>query len=253
MNVLLLAACVAASAGGLKPLAHDLTQGARGLPRAKAYRVAVLPFAPSDASPSGDGTVIAERLLVELARAGGVTAVERSRLSGLLDEQSLGRSGVMDPASLRKLGRVLSADAVVVGSYTTARGRSVVSARLVDVESGAIMAAGEGRLARDWLPSGPTSCAEASARADVLERSVLEPKARLWARRLRDGLSFADAARMPGADIGDAERRWDFYDRIRELYAAGQVRALDAEELSRVETVERELRSLHDLCARTNG
>lgn len=242
---LLLALTLPASASSLRPVARQLAARADS---ARPLRVAVLPFTPSDASPAGDGRVIAERLLVEVVRAGGVVAVERSRLSGLLEEHSLGLTGVMDPASLRRIGRILSADAVIMGTFTSLRDRVAVSARLVDAETGAITAAAEGRLERDWTSTAPMGCTDAAARVDALERSILEPKARLWARRLREGFSFADAPRTPGADITDPQLRWEFYDRVGELYARNDRSELRTEELVRVESVERDALALVTEC-----
>ncbi|MFA6031028.1 MAG: CsgG/HfaB family protein [Elusimicrobiota bacterium] len=63
------------------------------------------------------GGAAADFLAHELLKA-GADVVERGRLEAVLAEQRLGASGALDPATVRKAGRILGVDAVLVGSVT---------------------------------------------------------------------------------------------------------------------------------------
>jgi hypothetical protein len=70
----------------------------------------------------------------------GGRPVERARVSALTRERDLGRSGETQPEFYLQLGRMLGADAFVVGSVGTRSGRArSVSVRLIHAESGDLM------------------------------------------------------------------------------------------------------------------
>ncbi len=69
------------------------------------------------------------------------TVVERSQLQAILDELELGHEGVVDPATAGKLGKLLGARWLVLGSYFELVGSLRIDARLVRVETGEIVSA----------------------------------------------------------------------------------------------------------------
>lgn len=136
-----------ASAGGLRGIAKELASAARSH---HIERVAVLPLAPSDHSSPRHGWSLSEKLVTQLVRTGKVQAVERTMLQRLMEEQRLSRTGAMDPGSLRRLGRLSAAQGLVTGSFMPRGSKVLVNARLVDVESGVILAATEREVDREW-------------------------------------------------------------------------------------------------------
>jgi curli biogenesis system outer membrane secretion channel CsgG len=105
------------------------------------------------------GRGISQMLITALVNSGRFTVVERNEqvLNSILKEQSLGLSGVIDPMTAAKVGKLLGAQAVVIGEISefgirktgafvglggtkTITTRVVFDARMVDVENGKIIA-----------------------------------------------------------------------------------------------------------------
>ena len=282
MTVLVLTAAQNARADGYRAMARELASEAR---RAGVTRVAVLPFEPADGGSPRDGWNISEKLVTQLVRTGKVQALERSMLRALMSEHRLGLSGALDPATLKKIGRVMSADGIITGSFTTIGREVVVNARLINTENGVIVAASERRANRDWfdLPTlyipapeftveAPTifpdgdeaqapltdvalrdalkdeDCSDAAERVDRLENDILDVKARYWALRLKKGLDMASLKVNPGSTITDAELKQQFYDRMNAWYAQRRVPALTASETKRFVAVDGQAYALYKNC-----
>jgi TolB-like protein len=132
--------------GGFKGLAKELSRGAR---QAGISRVAVLPFEPVAGGASREGWRISEDLTTQFVRAGRIQTVERSLLKKLMDEHSLARTGLMEASSVKKLGAVFAVDGIVSGSFVTLGRHVKVNARLIQVETGLIVAACEAEADRE--------------------------------------------------------------------------------------------------------
>ncbi len=61
---------------------------------------------------------VSDLLTTKLFQSGKYTVIERSRIAEILQEQDLAASGRIDPSTAAQIGRVLGADAVVIGSVT---------------------------------------------------------------------------------------------------------------------------------------
>lgn len=94
------------------------------------------------------GHVISNILASELNNMDGFQILERSEIEKLLDEQKLQVSGVIDESSAVEIGKMIGADAVILGDVTDylewtntgVVGSTVTfSARLVDIESSQMM------------------------------------------------------------------------------------------------------------------
>jgi hypothetical protein len=153
----------------------------------------------------------------------------------------------------------------------------VVNARLINTETGVIVAASESRASRDWsdLPGlfvpapefmvdAPTiaeaqepefrdalsdgACVDAAARVDRLENEILDVKARYWALQLKNGLKFSNLTVSPGATISDPELKQEFYDRMKSWYAQKRVPALSPLETERFIALDGQAYSLARKC-----
>ncbi|OGR89787.1 MAG: hypothetical protein A3J74_09725 [Elusimicrobia bacterium RIFCSPHIGHO2_02_FULL_57_9] len=271
---------VASDRGGFKAMAKELPRAALA---ARVQRVAVLPFVPAQNNSVEDGWRISEKLVTQLVRLGKIEALERSLLSKLLDEHQLGKTGVLDPTMLRKLGRVAAADGIITGSFAVIGPNIVVNARLINLETGVIIAACEREVEREWtrgllahsnqplfVPApeftvevpqiaqeeslelkdspGEDSCAAAPLRIDRMENQILELKARYWARRLKKGLSSSSLKYNPGSTISDPELKQQFYERMKAWYAQDSVPELTPSELKRFVAVDQKALSLYRKC-----
>jgi tetratricopeptide (TPR) repeat protein len=114
-----------------------------------------LPFKTAGTLGLRDGTE--DFLLLQLTdllqESGRVTVVERMILDDLLQALSLASSELADQATALKLGKVLGARLVATGSIARRAGRSLVSLRLVETETTAVMGAFSAKLDPDDMSS----------------------------------------------------------------------------------------------------
>ncbi len=74
--------------------------------------------------------------------------MERTRIQGILAESRLGQTGAVTAETVQRIGRLVGADTVVVGSIVLIGGDQMeVEARAVDVETGRLLAAAHMRAA----------------------------------------------------------------------------------------------------------
>lgn len=99
-------------------------------------RVAVLDFAGHGLS-SGEAAGFSDLLRARLFQIGNCGVVERSEIEPLLREQSLQSSGLVAPESAIKLGKLLKAERVVIGSLGRRGERRFADARIVSPRTGA--------------------------------------------------------------------------------------------------------------------
>ncbi len=73
--------------------------------------------------------------------AAGFTLVERDQLNEVMKEQGLSLSGAIDEGNSKKLGKLLAADFLIVGSVSRLGGAYAISARMVNGDTGQIVRA----------------------------------------------------------------------------------------------------------------
>ena len=112
-------------------------------PAHAARTLAVLPMEEGAGSEeyAGLGTALAGMLVSDLARVESLQLVERSRLEDVLREIALGDGGFLDPATAQELGLGLGAELVIAGSYSVVGATFLMDARIVEVESAAVLGA----------------------------------------------------------------------------------------------------------------
>jgi len=84
-------------------------------------RIAVLGFENNTTfSFLGDrlGLAAADEMTTQLVKSGEFTVVERTQIDAVTSEINAGMSGIIDPATAARLGKILGAQLVVVGSIT---------------------------------------------------------------------------------------------------------------------------------------
>lgn len=107
-------------------------------PAGAALTVAVNPFLSQGASLFL-GSSVSEILGTELVGTREVTVVERSQLGAVATQQQLALSGVVPTETAVKAGRLVGARYFVLGAVSRFGPLLVLTARLVDVESGAVL------------------------------------------------------------------------------------------------------------------
>ncbi|MDZ4165793.1 MAG: CsgG/HfaB family protein [Smithellaceae bacterium] len=110
-----------------------------------SWLIAVFPL--EDLAPSEDtkglGEEIAATLTGALARSGKVRVVERIRLLPIVEELKLSASGLVDEQTAIKAGRLLGANALVLGSFLKFRDSIRINVRVVKTETGEILSTGK--------------------------------------------------------------------------------------------------------------
>lgn len=103
--------------------------------------LAVLPMKNNtgDSRFDGAGYTLSEIMAAELARGGSVTLVERQRIAEVLGELGLARSTAVDPLTTVKIGKLLGAQLMAFGSIAKLDSLILLTARVVNVETGAIV------------------------------------------------------------------------------------------------------------------
>ncbi|HEU4683535.1 MAG TPA: FlgO family outer membrane protein [Nitrospira sp.] len=130
-----------------KELADQLTVGIK---ENHISRLAVLPMADAAQKTNTPlGNYLTERVTNELYKPGGVKIVERSQLQRVLDELNLTMRGNFDEASVKKIGRMLGVDALLMGTYAELGSDTVeLNSRIVTVETAEIMGVGTIQIPR---------------------------------------------------------------------------------------------------------
>jgi TolB-like protein len=96
-------------------------------------------FGPSRAEYDGLGKGIADMLITDMAANPNVRVVERERIQNLLVEQNLTQNKTIDPQTAIRLGKIVGAQYMIVGGFLSdSKGRLVLTARTVNVETSVI-------------------------------------------------------------------------------------------------------------------
>ena len=105
--------------------------------------IAVLDFYNTTGQSTYDylGRTISEAVATNLGKLKGVELVERGLLMKVMEEMKFSLTGLVDPRTAVRVGRAVGATAVVLGSFTVIDRDLRINARVVEVETGRILAA----------------------------------------------------------------------------------------------------------------
>lgn len=159
---------IVALAGGLllgSGAGHALAQPAPPV-------IAILTLQNLRPDPGTDwvGEGAAETVATKLAALDSVVIVERSRIREVLQEQDLQQLDLTDPQGASRVGRLLAAQRVLVGTYVVQGENVLFNARLVDVETAEILQTASLTAAMDGIFDAFYQLADAVIRS--FERKV---------------------------------------------------------------------------------
>ncbi len=87
---------------------------------------------------------LADMLITELSKIQALKVIERNQLQQMIEEMKLGQSGMVDEQTAQKVGRLLGAQTLLLGSYVAMFGGKMrIDARIVEVETGRTIEAEE--------------------------------------------------------------------------------------------------------------
>jgi tetratricopeptide (TPR) repeat protein len=107
----------------------------------RPHVIAVLPFKNLKADKETDwvGAGAAETVTTKLVGVPGILTVERTEIQKVLAEQAFRNSDMADPATAVKVGRLLGAGRIVVGTFFRDSGNDIFNVHVVDVETTQIL------------------------------------------------------------------------------------------------------------------
>lgn len=94
---------------------------------------------------------IAGMMISELAQNPAARVVERQDIQRLLDEQNLGAQSRVDPQTAAKIGKLVGARYMVMGTFVDFYGDFRVDVRLINTETGEVVKTESERMQRDHL------------------------------------------------------------------------------------------------------
>ncbi|MBI4051899.1 MAG: VWA domain-containing protein, partial [Elusimicrobia bacterium] len=143
-----------ASTAGAEPLEKLAGKLAKGLKDQESKKVAVLNFPYPDGGTSSGSSIVQERLTTFLAESGKTEVIERNLIKKVLEEMKLETTGIIDSATTKELGKILGVGALVTGTLNDLKkNKTEVNARIIQVETGKILAAGQTKIERTWTDS----------------------------------------------------------------------------------------------------
>jgi|GEM_PF-1403887 len=101
----------------------------------KSIRIAVIDF-KAEGIPQGQARKISELIRGELINLRKFKVIERSQMNNIMKEQSFSQIGCADDNCAIKMGKLLSANKILIGTVMVIDNQIIISGRLVDTEKG---------------------------------------------------------------------------------------------------------------------
>lgn len=162
----------------MRRLADQMVDGFARLPgNARYRRLAVMPFSEigAEARRLELGAVVTAELSTSLRRDHGMLLVERSKLQQIMGEIKLGQSGAVDSGTAPEIGKLADAQALVLGSVSTAGDKFLIDARIVATETAEALASASESVTAANLVAFSSDAVVLRSRKDALFRSLLIP------------------------------------------------------------------------------
>ena len=129
---------------------NDIVSTLASSPKMQGNKIiAVVDFSTLEGNITGLGRYIAEELLTRLFHIGRYRVIERNLLEKAINELKFNASGYVSDDFAKNVGEMIGADAIVTGTITRIGKAVKVNARVIDVETGDILAAASSSIAMD--------------------------------------------------------------------------------------------------------
>ncbi|NLG17253.1 MAG: PEGA domain-containing protein [Fibrobacter sp.] len=138
--------------------------------------IAVLPFTVAPGVVPQAGSMASEYAVVYISSRKGVSVVERAGFSKMMQELALSQTDVISESRALEAGKVMEARYLVMGNVTEDQGKRLVSVRLVETETGAVLSAAAASIKiRDMDLFAQDALGEKRNPAGALFRSTVVP------------------------------------------------------------------------------
>ena len=98
-------------------------------------RTAILPFQGINVS-SNDAKVVSALFETALVQTGSFPVIEQNQMKEILEAQSVTLSGCVDEACAVEFGKLLAAEQIILGTFSSIGGKYVINAKIIDVTTG---------------------------------------------------------------------------------------------------------------------
>ncbi len=157
----------------------------KAIPAGKPVKVAIAPF--TNLGPTAHekklGDIASELLVTRLTGKENITIIERAQLNQVLDELKLSMLGLTEGSNAEQVGKLLGAEAMIVGSVSEVGDQFAITARHVDVGSGKVIFAREVRVPQANTIALSSQYIVTKSRGDAFFRSLLIPG---WGQQYND-------------------------------------------------------------------
>ncbi|MFN3202150.1 MAG: FlgO family outer membrane protein [Bradymonadia bacterium] len=162
---------------GVYTLTSKLVDGLKARDPGGLRRVAVLPLEALDEEASRHklGRVTSELMSSKLLDEPRLLQVERAQLEAVIAELKRSESGALDPAGAASVGKLLGANAIILGTVSTTGPTFVITARTVDAETGEVLSAADSSFPRGSMVALSEDMVEVKSRTGAALRSVVLP------------------------------------------------------------------------------
>jgi len=140
-----------------KKLAETLSKVEKKLPN---KTIAVYGFEVIGRPGDSYARFATEKLTHYLVLNEDLMVIERSRIDQILKEQSLSMTGAVDAGTAAKIGKILSVDAVIIGTIHVTGNDVEFIARVIQSEKGIILASADEKLVTETGSADNTSAAD---------------------------------------------------------------------------------------------
>ena len=162
---------------GMRFLTGSLSTALLDKDRRAIRRVAVMPFETLEeqAKKSKLGSISAQLLSARLSESPQILQVERAQLDGIVEELQRGEAGQLEPAGAASVGKLVGANAIILGAIAPVGPNYVVTSRVVDTETGVVLSAAEQSFARQGMVAFSEDVIEVKSKAGAAARSAVLP------------------------------------------------------------------------------
>ncbi len=122
---------------------HETEKKQKVVIRGEKIKVGIIEFQPlnEEARKESLGAIFSEMLTTALVNSEAFKVTEREQLQKVAKELQLSQSGMIDTSQAKQLGKMVGADAIIIGSVTKIGPDLRLDTRIIDVQSGIILTA----------------------------------------------------------------------------------------------------------------
>lgn len=138
--------------------------------------IAVAEFVDLNGNSSDFGKFLAEELVTRLYKTKKLKVIERQRLDKVIAEQKLSLTDMIEASSAKRIGRILGVDAIVAGTISELGNNFRINARIINTETGELIAAAGATIAKDQEVCSLINCVLKTTVTNTISQPIPTPQ-----------------------------------------------------------------------------